>query len=93
MASKKVDIRIIEARVASLVISCWALVHPFYLINPKYKDLLGSIVERMELHHQHLLIALEQAEKEGGKYISSTDDDFGGEDGEDANNKGNPECK
>lgn len=62
LAAKNVDIRIIEARVAALVTACWALVTPFYLLNPKYEDKLGSIVHEMEVFHSHLQLALEQVE-------------------------------
>lgn len=43
MASKNVDIRVIEARMAALVTACWSLVIPFYLLNPQYKEHLGKV--------------------------------------------------
>lgn len=64
MASKNVDIRVIEARVAALVSACWSLVVPFYLLNAQYKENLGGIVREMEIHHSFLQLALEQADKE-----------------------------
>ncbi|KAI1730822.1 transmembrane protein 98 [Ditylenchus destructor] len=63
MAAKNVDIRVIESRVAALVTACWSLVIPFYILNPKYKELFGELVQEMEKHHGHLLLALEQVER------------------------------
>uniref|UniRef100_A0A915DEQ2 Transmembrane protein 98 n=1 Tax=Ditylenchus dipsaci TaxID=166011 RepID=A0A915DEQ2_9BILA len=46
---------------------------PFLLDQPKIQRLIWSIVEEMELHHSHLLAALEQAEKLD--YLSNTQED------------------
>jgi len=46
MASKQVDVRVIEARVGALVIACWSLASPFYLINPKYHEMLSPLISK-----------------------------------------------
>ncbi len=67
MGSEKVDIRVLEARVGALVAACWSLATPFYLINGKHCGILGPLINQMEIHHAHLLLALEQAEREKGE--------------------------
>lgn len=61
MAAPNVDVRLIEARVVALVTTCWSLVSPFYLMNPKYKEVFGNIIKEMENHQQFLQLAVEQA--------------------------------
>jgi hypothetical protein len=61
MAAPNVDIRLIEARVVALCCSCWSLVSPFYLMNPKYKEVFGQLINDMEAHQKCLQLAVEQA--------------------------------
>jgi|UniRef100_A0AC35FYA3 hypothetical protein len=61
MAAPNVDVRLIEARVVALCCSCWSLVSPFYLMNPKYKEVFGQLINDMEAHQKCLQLAVEQA--------------------------------
>uniref|UniRef100_A0A914Y601 Transmembrane protein 98 n=1 Tax=Panagrolaimus superbus TaxID=310955 RepID=A0A914Y601_9BILA len=61
MAAPNVDVRLIEARVVALCCSCWSLVSPFYLMNPKYKEVFGQLINDMEGHQKCLQLAVEQA--------------------------------
>uniref|UniRef100_A0AC34PXK0 Transmembrane protein 98 n=1 Tax=Panagrolaimus sp. JU765 TaxID=591449 RepID=A0AC34PXK0_9BILA len=61
MAAPNVDVRLIEARMVALVTTCWSLVSPFYLMNPKYKEVFGSIIREMEGHQRFLQLAVEHA--------------------------------
>lgn len=62
LAAPNVDIRLIEARALALTTTCWALVSPFYLINPKYKETFGALVAEMEACCIALQAAVQQAE-------------------------------
>ena len=61
MAAPNVDVRLIEARVVALVTTCWSLVSPFYLMNPKYKEVFGQLINDMEVHQRFLQLAVDQA--------------------------------
>uniref|UniRef100_A0A7E4ZQP5 Transmembrane protein 98 n=1 Tax=Panagrellus redivivus TaxID=6233 RepID=A0A7E4ZQP5_PANRE len=63
MAAPNVDVRLIEARVIALVTTCFSLVAPFYLINPKYKEVFGTLIREMEVHQHCLSLAVEQAQE------------------------------
>lgn len=62
LAAPNVDMRLIEARVIALTTTCWALVSPFYLLNPKYKENFGTLIAEMEMHQRFLQTAVQQAE-------------------------------
>jgi hypothetical protein len=61
MAAPNVDVRLIEARVVALVTTCFSLVSPFYLMNPKYKEVFGQLINDMEIHQKYLQVAVDQA--------------------------------
>jgi hypothetical protein len=61
MAAPNVDVRLIEARVVALVTTCFSLVSPFYLMNPKYKEVFGQLINDMEVHQKYLQVAVDQA--------------------------------
>ncbi|KAL3072737.1 hypothetical protein niasHS_017711 [Heterodera schachtii] len=61
MASKEVEIRVLEARVGALSSACWSLVVPLSLASPKHKDQLVGIVQEMDFHMTMLQMALNKA--------------------------------
>lgn len=65
LAGESIDIRLTEARVSALVSACWSLLVPFYLINPKFKEVFGGVLKEMQAHQQVLQLAVEQAEERG----------------------------
>nr|CAD2152758.1 unnamed protein product [Meloidogyne enterolobii] len=67
MAAKNVDIRVLEARVNSLVSASWALAMPICLANLKQKEPLEEILNEMNAHLKQLQIALDQFEEQEEK--------------------------
>ncbi|KAI6178379.1 Protein K10C3.4, isoform a [Aphelenchoides besseyi] len=70
----KVDVRLIEARACALTTACWSLVMPFYILNPKYKETFGKLVQEMEAHAQQLTIAAEHLERQQLANIAEDDE-------------------
>ncbi|KAL7074290.1 hypothetical protein ACQ4LE_006390 [Meloidogyne hapla] len=64
LASPNVDIRVLEARVNSLVSASWALAMPVCLANSKQKEPLEGILNEMNAHLRQLQNALDQFEEE-----------------------------
>lgn len=49
LAGENIDIRLTEARVSALVSACWSLLVPFYLLNPKFKEVFGGVLKEMQV--------------------------------------------
>ncbi|MFH4981789.1 hypothetical protein AB6A40_008498 [Gnathostoma spinigerum] len=53
MATAQVDLRLLEARLSSLVTACWALTVPFLLACPKSAGNLGSIQKNIDVNSEY----------------------------------------
>jgi hypothetical protein len=58
LASKNVDIRVLEARTSALISSCWALSIPICMANFKQKEILEDILNQMNWHLRQLQVFL-----------------------------------
>lgn len=63
LAAKKVDLRLTEARVASLTSAVWALLTPFYAIDGKYREMFGGVLAEMEDHQRFLTASLQTVDE------------------------------
>ncbi|VDN52815.1 unnamed protein product [Dracunculus medinensis] len=62
LATKQVDVRLLEARASSLVSASWALALPFTIICPKAVDFLNESLNEMEKHMEALRFVVDHAE-------------------------------
>ncbi|KAI6241199.1 Transmembrane protein 98 [Aphelenchoides fujianensis] len=69
----KVDVRLIEARATALTTACWSLVMPFYILNPKYREIFGKMVQEMEAHARQLTLAAEHLELRNHTIVSTSE--------------------
>jgi len=58
--SENVDIRLSEARVASLINVCWALATPFLILD--HHETIITLIDKMDYHHRILQEALKHFE-------------------------------
>ncbi|CAD5207146.1 unnamed protein product [Bursaphelenchus okinawaensis] len=63
LAARKVDVRLTEARVTGLTTAVWALVQPFCILDPKYKETFGPMLAEMEEHQRFLAYTIQRAEE------------------------------
>ncbi|CAD5210457.1 unnamed protein product [Bursaphelenchus xylophilus] len=63
LAARKVDVRLTEARVTALTTAVWALIQPFCILDPKYKETFGPMLNEMDEHQRFLAYTIQRAEE------------------------------